>query len=85
MVGFDFIAVVHRVELATCARATTTKSIDLAVTCHYRTILLLNSQTPVVLSVLHDARKRYWYQTPYQLDNQPSSDGVSMGVGRRQG
>ena len=31
MVGFDFIAVVHRVELATYARATTTKSVDLAV------------------------------------------------------
>ena len=85
MVGFDFIAVVHRVELATYARATTPTSVDLAVTCHYRTILRFNSQRQVVLGALHDARKRYWYRTPYQLDNQPSSDGVSMGVGRRQG
>ncbi len=85
MVGFDFIAVVHRVELATYARATTTKSADHAVTCHNRTILLFNSQTQVVLGVLHDARKRYWYRTPYQINNQPSSDVVSVGVGRRQG
>lgn len=72
-------------EVETYARSTTTKSINLTVTFHYLWILRFNSQTPVVLGVLHDVRKRFWYRTPYQLDNQPSFEGMSLGVGRRQG
>lgn len=58
MVGADVIGVVHRSDVGTDVRATTTKSVDDGVTCHYLWILRFISKTQLVHGDRHQTRMK---------------------------